>query len=134
MQVLDSISGRWLNFRPTKTQAFWFAAACVLATLILGFAVAGWVTGGKAEQMRANAAQEARYALAAAVCAEEFMEADGAKVRLAALEKLPYYLRSDQLAKDGWATMPDRKEPNTDVAIRCATQLSEQRGAAGKES
>ncbi len=133
MQALDSVSERWTNFRPTKTQAFWFAATSVVATLILGFAAAGWVTGGTAEQMRAKAALEARQTLAAAVCASEFMQADGAKARLAALEKLPYYMRSDQLAKDGWATMPDRKQPNTDVAIMCATQLSE-RQEARKES
>ena len=128
--ALDSIRQSWLGFRPTKTQAFWFAAASVVATLILGFGFAGWVSGGTAAQMRESAAQEARHELAAAVCAQEFMQADGAKARLAALGKLPYYMRSDQLAKDGWATMPDRKEPSTDVAIMCATVLSEQETGA----
>ena len=130
MQALESIRDRWLGFRPTKTQAFWFAAGSVAATLIVGFAYAGWVTGGTAEEMRLGAAQEARQTLAAAVCAQEFMQAEGAKARLAALEKLPYYLRSDQLAKDGWATMPDRKEASTDVAILCAGRLAEKEGTA----
>jgi hypothetical protein len=133
MQALKSIGESWASFRPTKTQAFWLAAGSVAATLIIGFAFAGWVTGATAERLRVSAAQEARQALAAAVCAEEFMEADGAKARLAALEKLPYYMRSDRLAKEGWATMPDRKEPSTDVAIMCAAHLAEQE-AGRKES
>lgn len=130
MKALDSMRESWLGFRPTKTQAFWFAAGSVAATLIVGFAYAGWVTGGKAEQLRLGAAQEARQTLAAAVCAEEFMQAEGAKARLAALGKLPYYLRSDRLAEDGWATMPDRKDPNTDVARLCAGHLAEKEAAA----
>ena len=133
MKALNSIGESWASFRPTKTQAFWLAAGSVVATLIIGFAFAGWVTGATAEQMRVTAAQEARQALAAAVCAQEFMQADGAKARLASLEKLPYYMRSDRLAKEGWATMPDRKEPSTDVAIMCAARL-EERAPGRKES
>ena len=32
MRSFDVLNDRWTNFRPTKTQAFWFAAACVAAT------------------------------------------------------------------------------------------------------
>lgn len=130
MRSFDVLNDRWTNFRPTKTQAFWFAAACVAATLVFGFAVAGWVTAGTAEESRAKAASEARLELATAVCVDEFMQAEGAKARLAALEEMSWYARSDRVASDGWATMPDRKQPNGTVAIMCATELSENHAAA----
>jgi hypothetical protein len=125
MKTLDSLQARWLDFRPTKTQAFWFAAGCVAATIALGFGAAGWVTGGSAEKQIAAAAENARYELAAAVCVDGFMDAAGAKDRLAGLQKLTWYARSEQVAQGGWATMPDRKEPNTTVAMACASRLSE---------
>ncbi len=125
MTTFDSLNSRWLDFRPTKTQAFWFAAALVAATLALGFGPGGWVTGANAEKRIAAAAENARYELAAAVCVDGFMDAKGAPDRLAGLQKLTFYARSEQVAKEGWATMPDRKEPNTNVAISCASRLSE---------
>ena len=125
MNALESLQSRWLEFRPTKTQAFWFAAALVATALALGFGPGGWVTGANAEKRIAAAAENARYELAAAVCVDGFMDAAGAKDRLAGLQKLTFYARSEQVAKGGWATMPDRKEPNTNVAISCASRLSE---------
>jgi hypothetical protein len=125
MRTFDTLNERWRAFRPSKTQALWFGAACIAATLALGFGAAGWVTGGTAEELRAKAADDARAELAAAVCVDEFMQADGSKARLAALGQLSWYERSERVASDGWATMPDRKEPNTVVAIMCATRLTE---------
>jgi hypothetical protein len=34
------------------------------------------------------------------------------------------------VAKGGWATMPDRKEPNSIVATMCAAQLAERKPPA----
>ena len=39
---------RWNEYRPTKEHAFWLAAGSVVATLVIGFGFAGWVTGGSA--------------------------------------------------------------------------------------
>lgn len=125
MNALESLQVRWLEFRPTKTQAFWFAGGLVAATLALGFGPGGWVTGANADKRIAAAAESARYELAAAVCVDGFMDAANARDRLAGLQKLTFYARSEQVAKGGWATMPDRKEPNTNVAISCASRLSE---------
>ena len=125
MRTLESPLARWSDFRPTKTQAFWFAAACVLAVLALGFGPAGWVTAGTAQKQVSTAADEARHELAAAVCAHRYVGAKDARERLTQLQKLTWYARSEQVAKEGWATMPDRKEPNTVVAISCASALSE---------
>jgi hypothetical protein len=125
MKTFDSLQNRWLEFRPTKTQAFWLAAGCVAATLVLGFSAAGWKTAGNAQAEVAKAAQEARQELAAAVCVDEFMAAADAGARLARLQKATFYDRSDNDAKGGFATMPDREEPSSSVAIMCASRLGE---------
>lgn len=120
------IGKKWDEFRPTKTQAFWFAAAAVAVTLIAGFGFAGWVTGAKAEEMRTTAAEEARHQLATAICVDEFMAAKDSGKRLATLADTGWYERSDMVAEAGYATMPDRQEPNHTVAMMCAAKLAEQ--------
>jgi hypothetical protein len=115
----------WEDYRPTKTHAFWIAAASVAATLVLGFGPGGWVTGGSAQKSIADAETSARHELATAVCVEEFMRAGDAPARLAKIVEATWYERGDLVAKGGWATMPDRKEPNSAVARMCAARLAE---------
>jgi hypothetical protein len=123
---------RWEDFRPTKVQAFWTGVVCVVATLIIGFGPFGWVTGGTARKMADEAAATKYQALAAAVCAEEFMRAADSRGRLAKLKALQWYERDDVVASGGWATMPGETEANTVVAELCATSLAEQAEAAAK--
>ena len=125
MKSIDALRKRWDDYRPTKTEAAWFGAACVAATLIVGFGFAGWVTGGKFEKQVGEAADKARHELAAAVCVDEFMAAKNAAATLAKIKEAGWYDRSELVAKGGWATMPDRKEPNSTVASLCATQLAD---------
>jgi hypothetical protein len=116
---------RWDELRLTKTQAFWLAAGSAAATLALGFGLAGWVTGGTAGKRVAEAATQARQELATAICVDEFMAAADAKARLAKLSEATWYDRGEMIAKAGFATMPDRKEPNSAVATLCAEKLAE---------
>lgn len=125
LSKLEVLRQQWDDYRLTKTQAFWFAAGSVAATLIVGFGIAGWVTGGSAQQMVAEAATNSRQELATAVCVDEFMAAENAAPRLAKLSDASWYDRSELIAKGGWATMPDRKEPNSAVAALCAGKLAE---------
>lgn len=125
MSTFESLQNRWLEFRPTKTQAFWSAAFLVAGTLVLGFGAGGWKTAGAAQAEVARAAEEARQDLAAAVCVDEFMAAPDAQARLVLLQNATFYDRSDMVSKAGFATMPDRKEPNSSVAIMCASRLGE---------
>ena len=118
-----SLRGRWQNYRPTKTQAFWISVACIAATLIAGFGAGGWVTGATACRMASDAATDARHDLPAAVCVEEFMAAANAGARLEKLRDLTWYQRGDLIAAGGWATMPDKTEPNNAVASACAEKL-----------
>lgn len=122
---IESLRQRWDGYRPSKTQAFWLAAGAVAATLIAGFGMAGWVTGGSARQQISEAASQARHELATAICVRQFMAAADVKARLAKLSDASWYDRSEMIARGGYATMPDRKEPNGVVASLCAGKLSE---------
>ena len=116
---------RWLDYQPNKTQTFWVTAGAVVAILIAGFGFAGWVTGETAKQRSAEAAANARHALAAAVCVEEFLAQQDASGRLAELNRAGWWDRNERIAKLGFATMPDRGQPNTVVASMCAAKLAE---------
>ena len=120
-----SLRQRWEAYQLTKTQAFWLSAGSVIATLIVGFGFGGWVTAGTAAETTEEAKATARHALATAICVEEFMQAADAGSRLKQLKDASWYERDDILAASGWATMPDRKEPNIVVADMCATKLAE---------
>lgn len=116
---------RWDDYQVTKTQAFWFAATCVAATLILGFTAGGWVTGGTAQESIAEAATNARHELATAVCVKRFMQAAGAASRLEKIKQAMWHERDELVSAGGWATMPDRKEPSIVLAELCASELAE---------
>jgi hypothetical protein len=126
---MPTLRRRWEEYRPSKTEAFWTAAGSVAATLVIGFGFGGWVTGGTAEEMVTQAEQGARHQLAAAICVQEFMQAKDARTRLADLKDAQWYQRDKIIASSGWATMPDRKEPNMVVAEMCAAKLAEDAAA-----
>lgn len=122
---MPTLRRRWEDYRPSKTEAFWTAVGAVAATLVIGFGFAGWVTGGTADEMSTKAATDARQRLATAICVNKFMQANDVKTRLTDLKKAEWYQRDEIVAGHGWATMPDREEPNAVVAEMCATQLLE---------
>jgi hypothetical protein len=125
MERTETLRQRWEDYKPSKVQIFWAAVAAVAVTLIIGFGFAGWVTGGTAQKQVAEAAANARHELAAAVCVEDFMAGKDAGRLLVKLKGAGWFERSELLAKGGWATMPDRKEPSSVVATMCASKLSE---------
>ena len=125
-RILDSLGG----YRLTLAQGFWLGAACIVATMIVGFGIFGWVSGGKAVQMKDEAAASSRHALAMAICVDRFMHAENSGARLQKLKDAAWHERDKLIAASGWATMPDRKEPNDVVATMCASQLLEKASAS----
>ena len=81
----------WAAYRPTKGLLFWAAAAGAVATVVVGFAWGGWVTGGTAKRMAEAAAAGARDQLVAAVCVDRFQAGGDAQAQLAALKLLQGY-------------------------------------------
>jgi hypothetical protein len=114
---------RWEEWRPSKVAYFWSCVGCVVATIIVGFAWGGWVTGGTAAKMEASAASQARAQLAAAVCVDRFMKGADAQTRLASLKKTDSWSRDDVLEKGGWLAMAGQKEPVDGAADLCAEKL-----------
>jgi hypothetical protein len=132
MENSRNLRQRWNNYRPSKEQTFWIALGCIVATLVIGFGLGGWVTGGTAQEMATRAAQESRLQLATAVCAEDFMRAADARARLEKLKKVEWYERDELVAEGGWATMPGESEANGAVAEMCAAQLAEKSQVAAR--
>jgi len=123
----QSLSQRWEEYRPSKTALFWSCAASVAATLIVGFAWGGWVTGGTASQQAEQAANAARAELAAVVCVERFVKGAEAGVQLAALKNLgnSTYRQRKFLEDGGWATIAGGERPISGAADLCAKRLVE---------
>jgi hypothetical protein len=128
-----SLWRRWEDYKPSKGIWLWSCAACIVATVVIGFAWGGWVTGGTATRMAADAASGANAQLAAADCVYRFENGPDATAQLAALKKAESYQRSDLIEKDGWATMPGSKGPVEGAALICSQQLVRTRPPATKD-
>ena len=114
---------RWETYRPTKVLLVWSCAACIIATVVVGFTWGGWVTGGTARSMAEAAATSGRDELVAAICVDRFQNGRDAHGQLAALKELQSWNRGAFIEKGGWATMPDMAKPTNTAARLCADQL-----------
>ncbi len=120
-----SIGQRWDELQPSKTVLGWACVATVAATLVVGFGWGGWVTGGTARTMAADAGNEARGELASVICAESFMASPDAAVQLAALKEIDSsYQQRQFVEKGGWATMPGEDSAVRQAADLCAKALA----------
>ena len=117
------LSKRWQSYRPSKTAYFWSCVACILGTIIIGFAWGGWTTASSAARMASEAANDARTKLAAAICVTKFDTGADVKTELAQLKGTSSWERDDFIVKGGWATLPGMKAPLDGVADLCAQQL-----------
>ena len=118
-----SLARRWEAYRPTKGVWFWSSTGCIVATIVVGFAWGGWVTGGTATRMASDAADGARAQLAAMICVTRFNHGPDAVAQLAALKKADSYERGDMIVKSGWVTMPGSTDPVAGAADICAQKL-----------
>ena len=134
MAAFSELQRQWEDYQPSKTLAFWIGVAAVIATLIAGFGIAGWVTAGRAQAMVNDAKDEARRELAVAVCVDEFMAERDAAAQLTKLKSVEFFRRSELIATGGFATMPDRKEADEAVAARCAAALEEAKPPAAAKA
>lgn len=121
----QSFRQRWDQYSVSKAALFWSCAACIAATMALGFTWGGWVTGGNAREMSQSAATKSRAQLAAAICVDRFMAAPDAAAKFAAFKKADYWKREDFLVDGGWVTFANMKEPVEDAADLCAERLME---------
>jgi hypothetical protein len=120
--IMDKARG-WAEYRPSKTAMFWACVGCVVATLVIGFTWGGWVTGGTAQAMAADAASTAKAELVAAACVDRFMASPDAKAQLATLKKTSSWERDEYLEKGGWLSVVKGNKPVDGAADICAERL-----------
>jgi hypothetical protein len=116
MAEKPSFGRDWEEYRTSKGIWFWSSSACVVVTIVVGFAWGGWITGGTGAIIPADAAYMARAQLAAADCVVRFDQGPDAASQLAALKQTDSYERSDLLKKDGGQRCPAAK--NRSAALR----------------
>ena len=128
-----SMSQHFQDYRASKTALFWSCAACVVATMIVGFTWGGWVTGGSAQDMAEEAAEQAQAQVAAAVCVNRFMAATDARPQLAALKENTSSWQQENFIEDGgWAVIADQEYDG--AAELCADKLIAMEAPAAQEA
>ena len=101
----------------------WGAAGGAVVLAVIGFTLGGWVTGGTAQTMADDAAQEAVVARLAPICVEQYNQISEKDQKLKELKETDSWKRGDYVDKQGWATMPGEKESDRRVAEKCADML-----------
>src|SRR5699024_474297 len=118
-----SFSERFESFQPSKTLWFWSCAACIVGTIIIGFAGFGWTLGGTAESMAQKSAHDARTQLAAQLCVNRFVASPDAQASFTKLQEASYYKRSDVIKEGGWSAFEGIEADLSDVAGECASKI-----------
>ncbi len=113
-----------MNWKKIKT-ALWGAIGGAIVLAIVGFAWGGWVLGGTAQNMAEELAQRAVVARLAPICVEQFNQDSEKDQKLKKLKEASSWERDDYVEKQGWATMPGEKDPDSKVAEKCAELLVE---------
>jgi hypothetical protein len=95
--------------------------AIILA--IVGFNWGGWTTGGTAEKMAQDRADEAVTTAMVPICLSA-SKADAERVeKLAVINQATRFKRRDAVMDTGWATLPGAEKPNRDLAAACMEEL-----------
>ena len=118
-----SLGQRWREAQMKKTGVFWSLVAVVVVTMIIGFAWGGWVTGGTAEKIAEEMAEDAVVLRLAPICVFQFNQDPEKDQKLKELKETSNWKRGDFVEEQGWATMPGEEEPDSKVADACANLL-----------
>ena len=101
----------------------WSAIGGAIVLAIIGFVWGGWVTGGTAQKMAGEMAEEAVVNRLTPICVAQFRQ-DSEKVqKLKKMKAEKAWKRGGYVEKQGWATMPGEKKPDSEVAGKCAEKL-----------
>ncbi|HWN14891.1 MAG TPA: hypothetical protein VNU02_13565 [Candidatus Dormibacteraeota bacterium] len=122
-KVKASLGQRWSAARPTKTSVFWFGVAAAVATMIVGFTWGGWVTGGTARRLAEASGEEAVAKRMAPMCVVRFKADPDRSEKLKQLRAVSAWEQGEFVKKQGWATMPGDKEPESRTADECVKLL-----------
>ena len=104
----------------------WGVGVGALVLLIVVFATGWVVTSSSAEAKAEEMVSEALLDRLAPIAMTQYMQDPNKEKHLKELTKLEFYgnpNRSDYVQKQGWATMPGEKKPDTRVAEECARRI-----------
>lgn len=95
-----------------------------IAAIVIGFHWGGWVRGSTARQMAQDKVNAEIVALFTPECVKRFEAQANMPAHWAALKKASSdYNERSFIEKTGFATLPDAKAANDDVADACARKL-----------
>jgi hypothetical protein len=104
-------------------QGLWGAAGGAVVLAVIGFTWGGWVTGGTAQKMAEEMAENAVVDRLAPICVEQFNQGSEKVQKLKELKETDTWKRDDYVAEQGWATMPGEKEFDRKIADKCAEMI-----------
>jgi hypothetical protein len=103
------------------------AVVGAIATLVIGFAWGGWVTGGAAREMTQKTVTSALVSALSPICVDKFEHNADAAANLSELKKVNSWQRGSFIEKGGWTSMSGSDPANSAVAQACATLLDDQK-------
>ena len=91
---------------------------------IVGFSWGGWMTGGGANKMASEMAQDEVVSAMVPICLD-MARADPDRIaQLATIRAATSYKRRDAVMATGWATMPGADSPSRELAQACMEGLN----------
>jgi len=103
----------------------WGVVVGAIVLLIVIFSTGWVVTSGSAKSKTEKMAQDAVVDRLAPICVEQFLKDPKKEERLKELKETDSWKRSEYVEKQGWATMPGDKGPDSKVAEECARRIME---------
>jgi hypothetical protein len=92
----------------------------IIGWWILGFTAFGWVTGGTAQTTAEEMAEAAVLDRLVPICVAQFNQDPEKDQKLKELKEKSSWERDKYVNKQGWATMPFEKEPDSRVSDKCS--------------
>lgn len=117
------IFNRLKEAQPTHSTVAWAAGGAAVLTMVVGFTLGGWVTGGTAEKMASEAATEARSTLAASLCVENFSLTENARIDHTELASLRGMRQRQFVEQADWSKMPGGQDIDRRSAELCSQQI-----------
>ncbi len=96
------------------------AVGGAIMAIIIGFAWGGWVLGSNSLDMGEDMAQTAVLERLAPICVAQFNQDPERDKKLKELKEIDSWKRGEYIRKQGWATMPFEKEPDSRISDRCS--------------
>jgi len=98
----------------------WGAVGGAIVAIIIGFAWGGWVLGSNSLDMGEEMAQTAVLDRLTPICVAQFNQDPERDKKLIEFKGIDSWKRGEYIRKQGWATMPFEKEPDSRISDRCS--------------